>query len=232
MNTRSHKKNGLIVFAHGVFAALLFWGGAAHGRDPLPGMLPKKDLPVELKTVTTKTKVGAWVEYSMHNRAVGKKFRWRIALVGKKAKNQYWWEYTMRWGRLRSVIIKTLVKGKKHDPRKILRMIWKPGGHQAVEIPVKKGKKLIDFYRPTRKTKSKRVGSVALKVVAGTFQADKYVYNPPREQKSVFWTSKTVPLLGLVKLLSPDMRMELISYGYNARPQITEKPGKLPFPIK
>jgi hypothetical protein len=204
----------------------------AHGRDPLPGMLPKKDLPVELKAVTAKTKVGSWVEYSVHNRTHGKKFRWRIALVGKKSKNQYWWEYTLRWGRLHSVILRVLYKGKKHDPKKIQRMIWKPGGHQAVEVPVKKGKKFVDFYHPAARTKSKRVGRVAIKVVGGAFQAEKYVYKPKQGKKSVFWTSKAVPILGLVKLLSPEFRLELIAYGQNARPQVTEKPGKLPFPLK
>jgi hypothetical protein len=195
-------------------------------------LLPKGNLPVELKQVTAKTRIGSWLEYSVRNKEKKQKFRWKIALVGKKDDLHYWWEHTLRWGRLRSIVIKLLVQGKKHDPQKVVRMIWQPAGHQAVEIPVKKGKKMMQLYTPVPRGKAKRMGVGPLHVVAGKFFTNKYVYTHRDGKKTRFWTSGSVPLLGLVKLLSPGLRMELIAYGQNAKSQITGKPGKLPIPVK
>jgi len=194
--------------------------------------LPKKTLPVELKRVTAKTKVGSWVEYSARNKDKGQRFTWRISLVGKEGKNKTWWEYYLRWGRMRSVIIKVLVKSTKHDPKKVVKMIWKPAGHQAVLLPVKKGKKMMDLYTPQFKGKLKKTGMQKLTVLGGTFRTKHYTAKDRRGRPLKFWVSDAVPVIGLVKLLSPHMRLELIKYGQNAKTMITEKPGKLPFPIK
>lgn len=220
----------------GSLALFLFITGftpqIALARNPLPGLLPKKSLPVELKRVTAKTKVGSWVEYAARNKAKGQRFTWRISLLKKEGKNKQWWEYFLRWGRMRSVVIKILVKSTKHDPTKIVKMIWKPAGHQAILLPIKTGKKMMDIYTPRFKGRVTKAGTGPLTVVAGTFRAKHYSAKDRQGKKLQFWVSDAVPVLGLVKLLSPQMRLELIKYGQNAKTMITEKPGKLPFPVK
>ena len=133
---------------------------------------------------------------------------------------------------MRSVIIKVQVKSTKHDPKKVVKMIWKPAGHQAVLLPVKKGKEMMDLYTPRFSGKLSKKGTQKLTVVGGTFKTKHYTAKDRRGRTLKFWVSDAVPVIGLVKLLSPHMRLELIKYGQNAKTMITEKPGKLPFPIK
>lgn len=216
----------------GFSVTILFTSRPTEARNTLPGMLPKKVFPMELKEVTAKTKVGSWVEYSTKDIDKKQRFTWRIALVGKEGKNKKWWEYVLTWGRLRSVIIKVLIESTKHDPAKVKKMIWKPAGHQAVYLPVEKGKKMMELYSPRFKGKVKKVSTGPLTVVGGTFKSDHFKAKDRRGRKIQFWVSEGVPVIGLVKLLSPGMRLELVKYGQNAKSMITEKPGKLPFPVK
>jgi hypothetical protein len=216
-------------------AALALWAltlagsmGPALASDPLPGLMPKGELPDALKKVTARTKVGSWVEYSVWQKRVKQRYRWKMALVGKEGKNKYWWEYQIQWGRLRSLVIKILLRGPMHDPKKLVRAIWKPGGHQAVEIPVRKGKKLVDLYALRPRGKGKLVGKRALQVAAGRFATMYFVSKNRRGQMVHFWTSKSVPIMGLVKLASPSIRLELIGYGSRARSMIRGKPGRWP----
>lgn len=216
----------------GFSVTVLFFSRPTEARNTLPGMLPKKVFPMELKEVTAKTKVGSWVEYSTRDVDRKQRFTWRIALVGEEGKNKKWWEYRLTWGRLRSVIIKVLIESTKHDPAKVKKMIWKPAGHQAVYLPVEKGKKMMELYSPRFKGKVKKVSTGPLTVAGGTFKSDHFKAKDRQGRKIQFWVSEGVPVIGLVKLLSPGMRLELVKYGQNAKSMITEKPGKLPFPVK
>lgn len=213
--------------ASAVLLSFIVSSGPARADDPLPGMMPKEQIPDTLKNVTAKTDVGSWVEYSIRQEGSKMGYRWRIALVGKEGKGLYWWEYLFRWGRLRSLVVKVLMEGKKHDPTNFKRVIWKPGGHQAIELPMKKGIKLLQFYSRS-KYKTKLMGSRMLVVAAGKFAAKYYISESRQRTKIHFWTNEGVPIMGLVKFLSPTMRMELIGFGSRAKSMITGKPGRLP----
>ncbi len=212
--------------------ALLPAGRSAKARDHLPGLLPRQVFPDELKHVTAETKVGSWVEYAARDNVRKSRFTWRIALVGKEGKNRKWWEYHIRWDRLRSVVIKTLIESTDHDPAKVIKMIWKPAGHQAVYLPVEKGRKMMDLYTPRFKGGVKNVGTSPHTVAAGTFESTRYTAKDRTGRSIQFWVSDSVPIIGLVRMISPGMNMELIKHGSNAKSMITEEPGKLPFPLK
>ncbi len=206
--------------------------GRAQSNLPLPGMLPRRQIPTQLKPLAGKTKNGYWAEYAVRRFATGQAMRWRIAMVGRVGRHKEWWEHVIRWGRLRSLVIKVLLQNPSSKNAKVLKAIMQPGGRQAIEIPLSKTAKLLDLYMPILHQKATDLGIETIQVAAGTFKVHHYVLTDRRGKKTHYWTSPRIPIYGMVKLLSPSMRMELTGYGTDAMSQIRGKIGRWPFPVK
>ena len=204
----------------------------AQSNPPLPGMLPRRQIPAQLKPLAKKAKTGHWAEYAVRRFTTGQAMRWRIAMVGRAGRHKEWWEHVMRWGRMRSLVIKVLLENPSSKHPKVLKAIMQPGGQQAIAVPLSKSAKLVDLYMPILNRKAADLGTETIQVAAGRFAAHHYMVTDRRGKKTHFWTSNKVPIYGLVKLLSPSMRMELTGYGTDAVSQIRGKVGKWPFPMQ
>ena len=226
----------LVPLAGLVFAVTVVMAAAAApavlAGPPLPGMLPQRQIPSQLKASAKNTKVGGWAEYAVSNRRTGQVFRWKMALVGQPTQTTQWWEHVLRWGRLKTLIIKVLVRNPSSRHAKVIKAIWKPGGHQALLLPLRKGAKLMDIYLPIPHGKATLAGKGPVTVAAGRFQTDHYIVRDRLGRKTHFWVNSKIPIFGLVKLDSPSLRLELLGSGHSAITQIHEKPGKWPFPVQ
>ncbi len=206
--------------------------GRAQSSPPLPGMLPKKQIPAQLQPLTSKTKPGYWAEYAVRRFSTGQALSWRIAMVGRAGRHKQWWEHVMRWGRMRSLVLKVLLLHPERKDAKVLKAIMQPGGQQAIQVPISKTAHMVDLYIPAMHQKARDLGEETIQVKAGRFRARHFVLTDRRGRKTHFWTSDKVPIYGLVKLLSPAMRMELTGHGTDAVSQIRGKVGRWPFPVK
>ncbi len=214
-----------------LLAALSLWALVAVSAraQPLPGMLPRRSLPPQVRPTPGRLKVGYWVEYAVRNHEQGQSFRWRVAIVGREGRNRLWWEHLLRFGRTRAIIVKLLVADSTTSKARVLDAIWKPLGHQALRVPVSQGKGLMDLYVPKVRGRAQDRGTELVRVAGGSFRAHRYDVVDNRGRRISFWNSRSVPIFGLVKLLSPALRMELTGYGTSATTMIHEKPGKWPF---
>lgn len=186
-----------------------------------------------------KAEVGAWAEY-LHYSADADPVSMRLALVGREA-GSYWHEIRTVTDGVR-IVVKLLVRGDPPDLEAVRRIIFKSGKNPALEMPAGSlgmvgGLMLLGpslglgqaGELPELK-EFKEMGREVVSVGAGRLTARRYRLERTGSRYDV-WIAESVPLWGLVKIVFPGGRLELLKYGQGAQSDITEQPQKLEIPL-
>lgn len=202
----------------------------AHAGDPLPGRMPGVQLPPRLQKPMGKIRIGSWVEFSVHDVTRRRRFRLHWALVGKAGRD-LWWELTFREARKPLVRIKTLVRGPITKPSRIRRVIFQSGTTQPLELPLKKGQKLMSMYLQKKPGGHRKDhGAQTLKVANRTYQTRHYSWKDSTGQTVHEWISRKAGIWGLVRFHAARFKMNLIGQGSGARSRIRGIPAKWHIP--
>jgi hypothetical protein len=210
------------------------WARAAPPKDP-PKDPPAKAgsagpaaaapaLPAALGGELDAVRVGSWVEYVIADLKRKATLRLRQAVVERTDKGT-WVELTLQLPGVDRLIIKSLVKGDSRKPESVKRVILKAGNLQAVEVVGGPPAEAAPRYQAPA-AGSKRLGTETVRVPAGAMPAE-HVRFTVQGEIGDSWSSKKVPLFGLVKFKTKDLIMELAGSGTDARSQITGRVGKL-----
>lgn len=182
--------------------------------------------------------VGAYVTYKVTNIKNNTETLSKMSIVGKekspKGEDLYWFEQQETDPKTGQVtIVKMLISGNPQDIGTINRMIFKSGKDTASELPqamiqlinqVPAGKKAAE------QPKMKNLGTEKMKIKDQTMECSHMRYTSPDKSTSDVWSNTKVPLYGMVKSSSPDVKFELVEYGTNAVTAIKEKPKLLEIP--
>lgn len=175
---------------------------------------------------------GQWARYAADAPFMKEKVESRYAIVGTEAAH-YWMEFeaAMPMGN-GAMIFKFLISGWPFPEGSIKRAIMQmpriPGTDSIppMEMPPS-GVQKDNLSEPIRMACEEMEKGVqeSVTVPAGTFSATRI---PLRRLGKDIWLSSSVPF-GIVKLVDADDKgMELIAFGSDAKPAITEMPQKLP----
>jgi hypothetical protein len=200
--------------------ALVLGPAAGHAQ-----VTPARVLP-SLPVAPGPFKPGTWVRYSVYNLQTKRAMQVRIAALEAEGKGQ-WVEFTITDHRGMHLVLKSLLEGSIGAPKRVLKTVLQPPGHQPVLIPGKRGAAQLPKMRAGTDPKAKRVGKVRVKVAAGTFTAVHYRSVDAKGKVSELWSSDQVPGWPMVKARTPEVVLELADHGTGARTQIVGKPGKL-----
>ncbi len=181
-------------------------------------------------------KVGTYVEYRLINNKSEMQEILRFSVVGeeKTPKGKFWWYETRSDNNNTggTIITKMLISGDPRAEGNINRMIVKYNQEKPTEIPAG-FLKMSPVKKNTEKTikgekgEIKESGREKITTPAGTFDCVRLLYQENASDKAELWTSKKVPIFGLVKYKSEDKELELISCGKDATSAISEQPGQI-----
>jgi hypothetical protein len=170
-------------------------------------------------------KPGTWVQYSLFNRSTRQGVLVRIAALEHEGGGQ-WFEVGITDGRSRTTLIKTLVLGSLAAPKKVVKAVIQPPGQQPLLLPDELAARPLPPFRAGRDPRSQLVAKERVKVPAGSFLAEKY-RTTERGKPTDAWFSSQVAGWPMVKLLSPELSLELAAFGTGARSEVRGTPTKL-----
>ena len=165
----------------------------------------------------------------------------RMAIVGIEG-DTYWYEVWLQDAESRNVI-KLLVKGDPNNSENIQRMIMKSGDAQAIEMPrdfVVMGRQMAVHMFETRagvgekpgpEVKVEKIGERSVTVPAGTFTTvQSRIIGADGKEMGTFDLSEKVPPFGVVTSETAQTKMDLLSFGSDAKTAITEEPIPMTMP--
>jgi hypothetical protein len=148
---------------------------------------------------------GAWAEYLIRAKDKGN-VRLRATVLPATGEGRYWLELATASDAGLASAARLLLRGRDFSLDAVERLLLLVAGQQPLEVPRE------ELARATgaRGTKAAvdRVGAERVRVPAGEFTADVL-----RVSKTRVWRSGAVPLWGLVKAVSPQQSIELVSSG-------------------
>jgi len=171
-------------------------------------------------------KVGQWVRYKMR---MGKaeSLEIRYALVGREGK-RFWFEVNGK-SPSTSFIFKVLVKERSlsHPKEEIIKI----GDQPAYIMPKEVGTELPSEYKPPifeqEEIHKYKIGIERIKIEKEVLHC---IHSKLRKEGKEYevWMSSKVPILGIAKLSSHLITLEIIDYGYEgAVSEIKEKPQEV-----
>ncbi|MFH1501851.1 MAG: hypothetical protein ABIG03_02260 [Candidatus Eisenbacteria bacterium] len=175
--------------------------------------------------------VGHWAEYQM-TPAGEEPMTMRVSIVGQE-NDDYWYETVVTVEKQGQVITKMLVSGDPQDQKNLKRMIMKPAGEPAMEMPVQMmqgmGGPPQGEMPELPETAAVDLGVESVTVPAGTFKANHWQFTT---EDFVFdsWISADVSPYGVVRGVSKEFEMVLLSHGDGAKSLITEEPQAMSMP--
>jgi hypothetical protein len=177
--------------------------------------------------------VGQWAEYRMDTKD-DETMTMRISIVGKEDE-AYWYETQMTGPDGRTMINKMLVAGDPEDMGNVKRMIMKPAGEQAIEMPVQMLNVMDGMGMAGMEAEEEEVpepvkedlGVESVTVPAGTFKAHHWRFTSGADVFEA-WVREDVGPYGVVRSVANGAEMVLVAHGDKAVSQITEEPRKLP----
>ncbi len=201
------------------------------GRDPShASALPAA--PPATPASPAGTPPGTWVTYYLVSRATGQGAKLYMAALERKGEAQ-WWELAVTNERRQTVTYRLLLRGTPDDPGEVLEAIVQPEGQIPLRVPQQMALAQLPPVRPAPRGRDRGAdaprlskGSETVKVAAGSFTARRLtrVHQGKRTEE---WHSAQVPGWSLVKMISPDLVLELVAQGTKARSRIRGEPVKL-----
>lgn len=195
----------------------------AQRGGPLPGMMPAGVfLPAEVGACCDGFRTGNWVEYVVSRRDDERRFRMRMAAVGREG--EAWWiEMTVSEARRGQATCKMLVdQGEGDRDDRLQRVIIQPEGHLALELPVKAASGQLPPLEAGSGATT-LIGVERLKLRAGTFEA-KHYRRGDGEGAHHIWLTEKVALWGLARYRSPKVSLSLVAQGRGAVSRIVGDP--------
>ena len=212
-----------------VILALLLLLGAAPPKKPPPAQLvvPKelreqrerelevvdpKDLPLFANPKLAaalgafQPLEGAWVEYLVQQKGE-QGIRLRATVLPPSKPERYWLELDTVGQAGVAGATKLLVHGNAFRLKDIERAYVMLAGQHPLDLPLDE-LDVPEQKEPLAPPKVKQLGKGAVKVRAGSFQAEAL-----QVQDTKIWRSAEVPLWGLVKAQGPRDSIELLSFG-------------------
>jgi hypothetical protein len=152
---------------------------------------------------------GAWVEYAIVPRK-GPKARLRLSVLSPLlSQGRYWLESASQSEGGPQVATRMLLHGSPGSAESLERLYVYVGGQAPMEFPLDAEARRLPPALPRRPLpRVRREGAQDVRVPAGRFRAELIQVGPAR-----VWRSDGVPLLGLVRSVEPDRRIELIAFG-------------------
>lgn len=192
----------------------------ANAQTPQALDMGKGGLLVAAKGVAS----GQWALYSMKGPKIGA-VQIRLAAFERKGKAQ-WFEISMQKNTRERIVFRALVEGALDKPTRVRQLIVQPLGQLALILPEQKSAAQLPKLGslPPKRASAKKT---RLKIKAGQFNAI-YSFDLQKGKKRQLWiradAHQTWPLL---KFISDSRKVELISYGKDARSDIVGTPVKL-----
>jgi len=155
-------------------------------------------------------RVGVYAWYTLTDRATGKKFFLRQAVVGDekvKRKDGYWLETELVPEVGFPSIYKMLLTGPASNPENVHRLLVREGNGAIQEVDVTAVEKA-----ETRSEPREAVGVETLTLPAGEIEAEHYVVEE-EGTKTELWISETIPPMGLVKMVNGEGELVLQRFG-------------------
>lgn len=184
---------------------------------------------------------GVWAQYAVLDKATMKESKMRMAIVGVEG-DSYWYEVWLQDKESRNVI-KLLVNGDPNNSENIQRMIMKSGDAQAIEMPrdfVVMGRQMAVHMFETRagvgekpgpEVKVEKIGERSVTVPAGTFTTvQSRIVGAGGKEMGTFDLSEKIPPFGVVTSETAQTKMDLLSFGSDAKTAITEEPIPMTMP--
>jgi hypothetical protein len=179
--------------------------------------------------------VGAYATYKVINNANKAERITKLSIVGKEKGEEeeelYWYEVQETDSKTGTVtIIKLLIAGNPQEIETIHRMITKKDKDKALEMPPELMKLVSEIAPDTTEAeepKIKNLGTEKVRMMDTTMQCTHLKYTYKDKSTAEAWTNDQIPLFGVVRSTSPDLNMELIEYGTDAKTAITEEPELL-----
>jgi hypothetical protein len=174
---------------------------------------------------------GSWAEYLVQKNGEAE-VRLRLSVLPPPAgapEGSYWLEITAVGSATYPTAIKLLVHGDPLKREDLDRVLLYPAGQAPLELPLDDARdelpKPIPVAHPAR---IKKLGLVDIKVVAGSFHAER-LRVLARGGKTQLWLSREqVPLWGLVRSEGAGRTVELLDYGKTgAHSVVPAGPGEI-----
>jgi len=196
--------------------------GALHA----PGAWAQQQLLPQLQTASDVVEPGTWVRYTLFNRKTYEVSSVRIVALEREDKGQ-WMEIDLTDQRRNTTVFKALVEGSLAQPKKVLRTVVQPPGHQPIELPPKQAKVQLPKLGPKLDSKARIVSRGKVKVAAGTFTATRYRSKDQSGRVTEIWSSDDVQGWPMIKAATPHALLELTGHGTGGRSKIRGKPAQL-----
>jgi hypothetical protein len=208
-----------------LFSTIVLFAESGKFQNPLANLYTNK--PTEFK-------VGSWAKYQTSGDQKG---TMQFAVVGDtmvEGKKVYWFEMEMTTDKdTNKTYIKFLALGMNQSNESVAKFIMQTNNDQPW---------LFEMDAPKDKDKDKTKSSggfdtsdyeitmnkETITVQAGTYDCTHIVQKSKKnkKEKNDIWVSDKVELMGMVKMQSKDMTMELIKAGTDAKTHITGTPRK------
>jgi hypothetical protein len=196
----------------------------------LAQMMPQAPrIPGQFKPV-----VGSGAQYDVTPKRGGKT-QWAYVVVGKEAvqdADAYWLEMRMEGGARGGFVMKTLMVLREGAPE-LKRMIMQAEGQPPMEMPVEGMMagvmKKAQESALAEASLGDKIGTESVTVPGGTFVCDHY-QRKGSAGVADFWVASQVSPYGLVKMVSPDMTLELTKVLENEKSRIQGEVQKLELP--
>jgi len=148
---------------------------------------------------------GAWAEYLVRIKG-SEPLRVRVSVLSKEGENALIEIDTLAEGKPPQSV-RMLVHGTPADARNVDKLELYVKGQAPIEVPLEE---LRDDIKAAPKKKARPVqrGRERVQVQAGTFDAEVVDRGPSR-----IWSSKDVPIFGMVKTRTKDQTAELLGFG-------------------
>lgn len=175
-------------------------------------------------------KPGTWARVALTNNG-GQRITLRMAALAHERGGQ-WFEFSYGGDTPTPVVLKTLLDGRLEQPKRTLEALVQIGAQVPIALPVKLlAKQIPSFAREPQRTDGEGgahlVGKERVKVAAGTFVARHYRRTLEGGKREDLWLSDQVPGWPLVKLVRPDLALELVGHGRDAKSELRGRPVDL-----
>lgn len=166
-----------------------------------------------------KPEPGVYAWYDLHDKATGKKFLVRQAIVGKEKVNRkdgYWLETEIIPQEGFPAIYKMLITGPASDPQNVHKIFIKEGVEPPIAVPVETAD---DSAAPKSKESRKSTGKETISTPAGDIVAEHIIITRELEGNTAsgapveIWVNDDVRPMGIVKMLSASGEMVLQRHG-------------------
>jgi hypothetical protein len=200
---------------------------AQEGPDPMQGQKPVPIVGSEFRFVP-----GSWGVYTLKNVADKQEYQMRFSIldqVKQRKGKAYWMEIEIESADNPTVITRMLVPDTGNGPGDPTKAYVQIDGYRPFEIPRK-------YLRPDPKAKQEPVGQFIPFELVGdpetktlqwkgrSLEATTVEATDEQGRSTTVVASLDAPPLGIVKLNSPDVKMELLDWGDGAATRITGKP--------